>query len=316
MNPYDKEYKKQLSKIGVVMLIFFGATLVMLIPELYSMIAAQLMPQKALDISYNLLYSILYFSMFFVPMLIYKKLDREYSFAEMPCKMKLSRHLPLLILAGLAINYVASYINSIAVSLMGLDMSAFFVDEYPNGYHGYHFILETIKLAIVPAFCEELLFRGLILDRLKRFGREKAILISALLFALMHQHPAQAFYTFILGLFLGYMVFESGSIWGGIILHFVNNFTQVIINAISYTNSEPRANFIIAIIELVIILSGTAAAIYYFIHHGRKNLGDPEWVFFAERELTPKYSVKGFFTPTIIVFAALSIVSMAAAFFI
>lgn len=317
MHLNDIEYKKQNSRIGIVMLIFLGAsTIISFALGIFEAIGGLFADSVAYEVIYDLIYGALYFSMFFVPMLIYKKLDKGYTFSQMPCKLKLSRHFVLILPAALAINFIAAYINAIISAMLGIDMSSLILEEYPNGYQWYHFMLDTIKLAIVPAFCEELLFRGLILDRLSRFGRAKAIFISALLFALMHQNPAQILYTFILGLVLGYMFFESGSIWGGIILHFVNNFTQVIMNAIDYTQHEARANFIIAAIELVIVLVGAAAAIYYYFRHGKKNLNDPEWLFYTENELSRATALKGFFRPTMIVFVALSAVSMIAMVFL
>lgn len=305
------EYKKQNTKIGIILLIFFGASsIVSIVLGILQAVGQIFTDSIAYEVVYELAYSVLYFCMFFIPMLFYKKFDKDYSFSEMPCKFKFSRHFPLILLAGLAINYLASYINAILVAMLGIDLSSLMLVEYPNGYHAYHFVLDTIKIAIIPAFCEELLFRGLILDRLHRFGRAKAIFISALLFALMHQNVGQIIYTFILGLVLGYIVVESGSIWGAIVLHFVNNFTQVIMNAIMYTQHEARANFIIAAIELAIVLLGAAAAIYYYFRHGRKKLNDPEWLFYTQDELSYGTAIKGFFRPTMIIFIALSVLSM------
>ena len=309
----DIEYKKQNTKIGIILLIFLGiSTVVSFLLAILGSIGNLFTNSVAYEVAYELVYGVLYFCMFFIPMLFYKKFDKEYRFSQMPCKFKFSRHFPLILLAGLAINYAAAYVNSIVSALLGIDMSSLMLVDYPNGYHAYHFVLDTIKMAIIPAFCEEFLFRGLILDRLSRFGRAKAIFISALLFALMHQNVGQLFYTFILGLVLGYIAVESGSIWGAIVLHFVNNLTQVIINAVMYTQHEARATFIIAAIELVIVVFGAAAVVYYYLRHGRKNLNDPEWLFYTECELSRSTAVKGFFRPTMIIFIALSIASMIA----
>ncbi len=305
------EYKKQNTKIGIILLIFFGASgVVSLVLGILQAIGQIFTDSIAYEVAYELVYSALYFCMFFIPMLFYKKLDKEYRFSEMPCKFKFSRHFPLLLLGALAINYAAAYVNSILSAFLGIDMSSLMLVEYPNGYHAYHFVLDTIKIAIIPAFCEELLFRGLILDRLHRFGRAKAIFISALLFALMHQNIGQIIYTFILGLVLGYIVVESGSIWGAIVIHFVNNFTQVVMNAVMYTQHEARANFIIAAFELIIVVVGTAAALFYYFRHGKKNINNPEWLFDTQKELTRGTAVKGFFRPTMIIFISLSVVSM------
>lgn len=312
---YDSEYKKQNLKIGAVMLFFLGMSLAISLILQFTSFASELMPKVAYEVFYELFYSILYFCMFFIPMMLYGRLDRSYSYCEMPCKFKLSKSFLLLLAAGLAINYVASYINSIVVTLLGYDMTSLSFTEYPNGYHAYNLVLDTIKLAIIPAFCEELLFRGLILDRLKRFGRLKAIIISALLFSLMHQHPAQLFYTFILGAFLGYMALESGSIWGGIILHFINNLSQVIMTAIEQLLPEQKATLIIYVIEICVLAIGLICALYYFIRRGKNTIGDDEWMFGEQLSISDGYAVKGFFTPTTIAFLCISVISAVAAFF-
>lgn len=311
----ESEYKKQNLRIGAVMLFFLGASFIISIALEAISLVSDMLPAVTYEVFYELTYSILYFCMFFIPMMLYGALDKDYRYSQVPCEFKFSKNIILLIFAGLAINYVASYINSIIVTMLGLDMSSLSFGEYPNGYYAYNFVLDTIKLAIIPAFCEELLFRGLILDRLKRFGRLRAIVISALMFSLMHQHPAQLFYTFILGMFLGYMALESGSIWGGIILHFVNNFSQVVMTALEQTMPEDKATFIIYAIELSVLVIGLACALFYFIKRSKDTLGNDEWMFREEVCISDGYAIKGFFTPTTIVFISISAVS-AIAFFL
>lgn len=71
---------------------------------------------------------------------------------------------------------------------------------------------------------EEPLFRGLILGGfLLRYGPRKAILYSALLFALIHMNPWQFPIGFLSGLFLGWLTMRTGSLWPAIFAHFLNN---------------------------------------------------------------------------------------------
>jgi sodium transport system permease protein len=84
-----------------------------------------------------------------------------------------------------------------------------------------------LVLALTPAVCEEFLFRGLIMSGLKSWGRWPAIVITALLFALAHASIYRLLPTFCLGLLLGYVVFKTGSIWCGVLLHALNNGTAV-----------------------------------------------------------------------------------------
>lgn len=85
-----------------------------------------------------------------------------------------------------------------------------------------------LAMAILPAILEELLFRGVFLSGYRNLGRKKAILWTALLFGLLHLNPQQFFYAFGVGLFFGFLVERSGSIFASIIPHFVINGTNVV----------------------------------------------------------------------------------------
>lgn len=77
--------------------------------------------------------------------------------------------------------------------------------------------------AILPALCEELLFRGAILSAWEEKGSRKAILITALLFTLLHSRFAGMPAELISGLILGFLVVITGSLMTGIIYHTVHN---------------------------------------------------------------------------------------------
>ena len=80
-----------------------------------------------------------------------------------------------------------------------------------------------LVMAITPAICEELLFRGLIFSGLRRYGAWPAIVISSLLFALAHASIYRLLPTFCLGLLLGYVVLRTGSIYCSMLIHALNN---------------------------------------------------------------------------------------------
>lgn len=97
------------------------------------------------------------------------------------------------------------------------------------------FVITFIVVAILPAICEEFLFRGFILGAFRYNGdiRRKtyiwAIISSGLLFGLMHIYFIKIIPTAILGIAFGYIVIKTGSILPAIILHLVNNGLAVII---------------------------------------------------------------------------------------
>ncbi len=75
---------------------------------------------------------------------------------------------------------------------------------------------------IVAPIGEELIFRGLLLRRLEKYGKVLAILVTSLLFGLLHMNFAQSVNAFCLGLVLGYVAMEYSVIWS-ILLHVIQN---------------------------------------------------------------------------------------------
>jgi sodium transport system permease protein len=80
-----------------------------------------------------------------------------------------------------------------------------------------------LVIGLTPAFCEELTFRGLILSGLRRLGKWPAIFISAFLFAMAHSSIYRLLPTLLMGVLLGFIVWRTGSILCGMIVHGLNN---------------------------------------------------------------------------------------------
>ncbi len=79
-------------------------------------------------------------------------------------------------------------------------------------------------LALVPAVCEELAFRGFILSGLRQRNRPwRAIVWTAVLFGLVHGVLQQSIIACMLGLVLGYLAVQTGSILPAIVFHFAHN---------------------------------------------------------------------------------------------
>lgn len=78
-------------------------------------------------------------------------------------------------------------------------------------------------VGVVPAVCEELLFRGLIQRGLERLGAGWSIFLSGLLFGLFHFDFQRFAAQTLIGLVSAYLVYRTGSIFNGMLLHFMNN---------------------------------------------------------------------------------------------
>lgn len=99
-------------------------------------------------------------------------------------------------------------------------------------------ILGFFAYAVLPAVAEELLFRGIIFRGLSRRATSFcAVLVSALMFCLMHGGIQQTIYQFILGLLLGFVALYTGNIVFPMIMHFLNNFMVVLLQLVNGYNS-------------------------------------------------------------------------------
>ena len=79
-----------------------------------------------------------------------------------------------------------------------------------------------LYITILGPISEELLFRGFLLRMLKPWGKQTAILVSALIFGLFHGNIIQIPFAFLVGLVLGYVTVEYSIPWA-IVLHIFNN---------------------------------------------------------------------------------------------
>ncbi len=79
-------------------------------------------------------------------------------------------------------------------------------------------------IALTPAICEEVLFRGFIFTCFKgEKAYTRGIIISGILFGLMHIDFIRLIPTTCLGIVIAYAVYKSGSIFVGMLMHFLNN---------------------------------------------------------------------------------------------
>jgi membrane protease YdiL (CAAX protease family) len=85
-------------------------------------------------------------------------------------------------------------------------------------------------VAVTPAICEEILFRGYIQKSFElRYNKFLGALITAVFFGLYHVNPYAFIPLTLLGLYFGYAVYMTDSIFVSMTLHFSNNFFSVIL---------------------------------------------------------------------------------------
>lgn len=116
-------------------------------------------------------------------------------------------------------------------------------EEYMTMLDGVSFIPALLLIALTPAVCEELLFRGYMFTAFKqKMSLPKAIFIVSILFGISHMSLIKLIPTAILGAALAYAIHKADSILASGMMHFLNNAFSVFVlyygEKIAFLNAE------------------------------------------------------------------------------
>lgn len=136
--------------------------------------------------------------------------------------------------------------------------------SYESSYSDNFFILiwSFLNSTVLPAVIEEISYRGIIMTSLRPYGDRFAIIVSALIFALMHGNIAQFVTTFIAGLAIGFFVVKTDSLYTGMFIHFVNNAIASLLGYAQYQATDTGAMLMEIGWMGMNLLFGVAALIY------------------------------------------------------
>ena len=110
------------------------------------------------------------------------------------------------------------------------------VAKFANQLRELPLVFVLFVFAITPAVCEEFFFRGFVLGSLHRLSTVMAIVVSSLLFGLMHVLTSNVLMverflpTALIGVLLAVIALRTGSIWPGMIFHAIHNGLQFTLN--------------------------------------------------------------------------------------
>ena len=133
-------------------------------------------------------------------------------------------HVPALILLAFAVLCFMLPVQNVVTNLLtnaGLKTPASVVIDTTGDL-----VLGLVIACLLPALCEETVYRGFLCNSFARPGKKidvKAIVVSSLLFAIMHTSPWQFVHPLVLGGVIAFVYLATKSIWASIILHFSNN---------------------------------------------------------------------------------------------
>lgn len=86
------------------------------------------------------------------------------------------------------------------------------------------FPIMLFLMAVTPAFCEEVVFRGVVYGGYRKDGKKFwAVILSGFMFGIMHMNLNQALYAFAIGILLALLFEATDSIFTTMLFHFVYN---------------------------------------------------------------------------------------------
>lgn len=179
----------------------------------------------------------------------------------------------VLLLIGLGIFFIP------ILNLLAAFSAMFFpnvVSESMSTVADSHILVAIFAIGCVPALFEELIFRGILQSGYRSMGPLKAALCSALLFALLHMNPQQAFYAFFIAVVFSFLVERTDSIYSSIIPHFVINTINVASLYIPYDEAELAADAVLSNTEIMagavyLLLMSAPMFLLFFITFLKRN---------------------------------------------
>lgn len=154
--------------------------------------------------------------------------------------------LPLAVLLGLTLHPMYVLLAEwISYTYPISDQAAAAMKPFADQVTSAPWLSVLFLMALVPAICEELAFRGFIFGGLVRErGRLRAVLVTALMFGISHGVLQQSIAATIMGVLLGWIALRTGSVLPGILIHFTNNALSVSMERIALSNWDGASLFL------------------------------------------------------------------------
>lgn len=164
--------------------------------------------------------------------------------------------------------YIVNLLTNLLMMLIAVFKGSEVTNPLVNVIEGSNWIWSLIFAGILSPIIEEMMFRGVMLNKLRRYGDKVAIITTAILFGLFHANFSQFFYAVALGMIFAYVTLKTGTIKYSIILHIVVNMMGgVILPAVIGDGSNLVAVGCVGLVLLAIVIVGLVLLI-----KNRKNI--------------------------------------------
>lgn len=131
----------------------------------------------------------------------------------------------LLVLLTIAVLPVMSFINLVS-QLYASDVTSSTMTAITSNQP---FFISLFTIAVIPAFLEESVYRGMFYQEYRKWNPRAAIILSAFMFGVLHGNLNQFTYAFFMGIVFALIIEATDSIVSSMIIHFIINGNSVLI---------------------------------------------------------------------------------------
>lgn len=198
--------------------------LVFILQPLANLLLGFLFYRYNIDLSFSQGLLITQGLLIFLPFLLFF----AFSGKDNPCKKITFRKLSFVqILLLIIIPFCSIPITALIRSISSIFVSAPIADALDTASVSYNYFLMLIFVAVIPAINEELFVRGILFSNYKNINLRTGIVLSSMLFGMLHFNFDQFFYATVLGIILALAYEFTENLIAPMIIHFVINGTSV-----------------------------------------------------------------------------------------
>ena len=172
--------------------------------------------------------------------------------------------------------WIGNITGTIITNLLSFTIQNDIANPIQNLINSTDLWLNLILISLIGPIFEEIIFRKILIDRTIKYGPLVSILVSAIIFGLIHGNLNQFCYTVLVGGFFAYVYIKTGQIKYSIGLHIILNMLgsvlSMIVNnsAVNLSNAFNTTDLAILVFYFILILIALFVGIYTLVEYIQK----------------------------------------------
>ena len=244
----EKSILKQKRKLG------FSLGLLLITSQVIFTVIELLMEWLNIEESITVTYLLNAFSIYVVGFLAIKLLLRKVENAEPKPKVKQgAKRVIWYLFIALGLGIFCSTLTNEITTLIAAPFGGEITDRVSDIMSESTPILLLLFVAVIGPIFEELIFRGLLLKKLRVYGDKTAIIYTAIIFGLFHTNIAQILFAGVIGAVLAYVVIKSNNIKYSIIIHILINLSSSVVTILEICGLDTLQTIVAVVLTIIAI---------------------------------------------------------------